>query len=502
MIATEETNNIDKIRSINRSQFETLYEISRRLSGAFYESALIGETLDLIIKVINAERGLFVKYEENSFSIIAARNFAQEDIEDLSAFSSGILQKVIDKKEPVLYHDVQNDPNVSQFESIQIHNIKSVLGVPILSSGKVWGVILVDSRLNRKEFTEENLVFLDFFSNIVSLAHDKIMQLEELDKENIILRNQVESNRTIPELIGESPAMKKLADLIYKVAKTDATVLLLGESGTGKELAARAIHNLSKRSEKPYLAQFCGSIPDTLLESELFGYKKGAFTGATSDKKGLFEVANEGTFFLDEIADVSLSLQAKLLRVLQNKEIMRVGDTQVIKVSVRVITATNKDLNQLVKEGVFREDLFYRLNVFPIYLPPLRERKGDIPLLAKHLIKKYSAGDVTISPQAMQALEEYYWPGNVRQLENVIQRALILCEDNKLLPEHIIIESDKEDDIKFNGTLKEFEKLLLLKRLEEHDQNRTQAAKSLGVSVRWVQLKLKEMEEEKKKINE
>ena len=223
----------------------------------------------------------------------------------------GILKKVIDTKEPCLYHDVQSDPNLSQFESIQLHNIKSVLGVPILNDGKIWGVILVDSRFNRKEFSEENLVFLDFFSNLVSLALEKIIKIEQIENENEILRNQLQSVKKIPELIGDSHAMQNLAILIHKVARTDATVLLLGDSGTGKELVARAIHNLSHRISKPYLAQFCGSIPDTLLESELFGYKRGAFTGANNDKKGLFEVASNGTFFLDEVADISLALQAE-----------------------------------------------------------------------------------------------------------------------------------------------------------------------------------------------
>jgi Nif-specific regulatory protein len=488
------TENIDKIKRISRDQFETLYEISQVLNSAVYEEALINETLDLIINVLQAERGLFVKYDEeaNSFSIIAARNIQKESIEDLSVFSSGILQRVIEKKQPSLYHDVQNDPLVSQFESIQIHNIKSVLGVPIIRNDSVWGVILVDSRMNRKEFSEENLIFLDFFSNLVSLSLDKIVRYEELQNENIILRNQLQATKHIPELIGESEAMQKLAALIHKVARTDATVLLLGESGTGKELVARAIHTLSTRNEKPYLAQFCGSIPDTLLESELFGYKRGAFTGANTDKKGLFEVANYGTFFLDEIADISLALQAKLLRVLQNKEIMRLGDTRVIKVDVRVIAATNKDLKQLVKEYKFREDLFYRLNVFPIRIPPLRERRGDIPLLVKHFIKKFAGKEIGISFSSMRLLEEYTWPGNVRQLENVLQRALILCDGDKLLPEHIVIEEDN-DDISFTGTLREFEKLLLMKRLKEFDGNRTLTARSLGVSVRWVQLKLKEM---------
>lgn len=491
MALTEE---IKKIKSITREQFELLYNISKRLNSLEYEEGLIEETLDLVINVVNAERGLFAKYDnlKKDFEIIAARNLKKESIQDLSSFSSGILQKVVQNKKPFLYHDVQSDPALSQFDSVQIHKIKSVLGVPIIKDGNVWGVILVDSQINRKEFTEENLLFLDFFSNLVSLALDKILNLQKLENENLYLKTQLQSTQKIPEIVGESPAIKKLFQLIHKVAATDATVLILGESGTGKELVARSIHNLSRRKDKPYIAQFCGSIPDTLLESELFGYKKGAFTGATSDKKGLFEVADGGTFFLDEIADISPALQAKLLRVLQNKEIIRLGDTKPIKIDVRIITATNKDLKQLVSENKFREDLFYRLNVFPIEIPPLRERRSDIPLLVHHFIKKYSEKEITITPSAMKKLENFYWPGNVRQLENVIQRALILCDSNQLTPDHIIIE-DEESLLDFKGTLEDFEKLLLLKRLKEYDGNRTQTAKSLGVSVRWVQMKLKEI---------
>lgn len=494
---------IKKIKSIKKDQFELLYEISKRLNTFKYEEGLIEETLDLVINVVEAERGLFAKYNEstNNFEIIVARNLKKETITDLKSFSSGILQKVVETKKPFLYHDVQSDPTLSQFDSIQIHKIKSVLGVPIIKDNQVWGVILVDSQINRREFTEENLVFLDFFSNLVSLALDKILNLQSLEKENLLLRNQLQNIQPIPEIIGESNSIKKLFQLIHKVAITDATVLILGESGTGKELVARSIHNLSNRKNKPYIAQFCGSIPDTLLESELFGYKKGAFTGATTDKKGLFEVADGGTFFLDEIADISPALQAKLLRVLQNREIIRLGDTKPIKVDVRIIAATNKDLKQLVNENKFREDLFYRLNVFPIEIPPLRERREDIPLLVHHFIKKYSKNEISISPQAMKKLQNFYWPGNVRQLENVIQRALILCDKNFLLPEHIIID-DEDSLLDFRGTLEDFEKLLLLKRLKEYNGNRTQTAKSLGVSVRWVQMKLKEINSDEFKENE
>ncbi len=485
------------IKEVTKEHFEALYRISRILNTADYQESLIDEALDWVIKVINAERGVFAKYDvdKNSFSIITARNTKGENIQDLSEFSSGMLQDIIKKKQAILHHDVQGDPQLSQYESIQIRKIKSAIGVPILKNDEVWGVFLADSQLNRKDFTDENLVFLNIFSNLVSLALDRIQNLERLKDEKEILLNKLQSVENIPDMIGESKVMQELAALIQKVARTDATVLILGESGTGKDLVARAVHKLSSRKDEPYLAQFCGSIPDTLLESELFGYKKGAFTGATSDKKGLLEVADKGTFFLDEIADISQALQAKLLRVLENREIIRLGDTKVKQVDVRIITATNRDLQQLVKEGKFREDLFYRLNVFPIKVPPLRDRRNDISLLAKDYIQKNGSGGVRLDKSAIRKLEAYHWPGNVRQLLNVMQRALIMCDDSKITEEHIIIEENDGLD-KFDGTLKEYEIKLLQERLKQFEDNRTLTAKSLGVSVRWVQMKLKEIGEQ------
>ncbi len=490
-----EINNLSTIRDIRRDQLELLYRISEMLNVPTVQDSLINQSLDLIIKFLKADRGLFTKYNSdlNTFSIVAARNIQQDSIPDLDNFSSGILRKVVTQKQACLYHDAQENPDVSQFKSIQMHNIKSIIGVPVFHQKNIWGVILVDSFVNRKEFTSENLFFLEFFANLVSLVLHKIIHLEALQEENLLLRNQLESSPGIPDMVGESPAMKELANLIHRVARTDASVLLLGESGTGKELAARAIHKLSNRNNKPFLAQFCGSIPDTLLESELFGYKKGAFTGAYSDKKGLFEVANEGTFLLDEIADISPALQAKLLRVLESQEITRLGDTQVKKVQLRIIAATNKDLPQFIKNGKFREDLYYRLNVFPVVLPPLRERKGDIPLLVKYFIQKNESSHITITKAALNKLEKYAWPGNVRQLENVIQRALILGDGKTIAAEHIIIEDD-ENISNFKGLLKDYEMLLLKNRLKQFDGNRTLTAQSLGVSVRWIQLKLKQMD--------
>ena len=489
--------NINGLSELRAEHYAVLFKISEMLNAVDYQETLIAEALDLAIEVSHAERGLFARFEkeQENFTIIAARNFEHHDIRDLSEFSSGILKRIVSEKQPFLFHDVRSDPNVSQFKSLQIHNITSVIGVPILMDETVWGAIVVDSRQNRAAFTDDTLRFLSFFSNLLSLSLTKIESFESLRDENDMLRNKLEATHAIPNMVGESPAMRQVAHLIHRVAKTDATVLLLGESGTGKDLAARAVHDLSKRMDKPYLAQFCGSIPDTLLESELFGYKRGAFTGATADKKGLFEVASGGTFFLDEIAEISMALQAKLLRVLQNREIIRLGDTAVKKIDLRIITATNKNLKELVAKEKFRQDLFYRLNVFPITIPPLRERRSDVALLTKHFIAKHSGKPFQLSPTALVKLENYSWPGNVRQLENVLQRAFILCDGDKIQAEHIMFE-EEDNPASFKGGLKDFEILLLKQRLKEFNDNRTQTAKSLGVSVRWIQLKLKEIEEQ------
>jgi Nif-specific regulatory protein len=485
---------ITSLRNLHKAQFDVLYSISKVLNAAFYQESLVEHALDLVIEYLKADRGLFCKYDadRDTFSLIAARNIQQNKIENLEEFSSGVLRQVILKREACLYHDAKGDPDISQFKSILIHDIKSIIGVPVFYNDQIWGVILVDSQMNRQEFTEDNLIFLEFFANLISLILDRVMRLENLQNENILLRKQLESSESLPDIIGESRVMRQQAVLIRKVAQTDASVLILGESGTGKELVARALHSLSPRKDGPFIAQFCGSIPDTLLESELFGYKKGAFTGAYNDKKGLFEVASDGTFFLDEIADISLALQAKLLRVLENQEIIRLGDTGIHKVNVRIIAATNKDLTELTKQGKFRDDLFYRLNVFPVTIPPLRERRDDIPLLIAHFLNKKHGGTIRIDSKSISKLQDYYWPGNVRQLENVLQRAVILSDGKNITTDNILLEEEKNIS-GFRGQLKEYEIFLLKKRLEEFDGNRTLAAKSLGVSVRWVQLKLKEI---------
>jgi Nif-specific regulatory protein len=485
------------IRAIGPEQLQLLFRISELLSRAGIEETLMEQILDLVISYLQAERGLFARYDPASdhFSVVAARNITRDRQNDLQSFSSGILRRVITEKKACLYHDVRQDPLISQFKSIQIENIKSVIGVPVFHKEQIWGVILVDSSSQRQQFTNENLFFLEFISNLFTLVLDKIITMHDLQNENLVLRRQLQQLPVVPELIGDSPAMRNLLLLLHRVAQSDALVLLQGESGTGKELAARAIHKLGKRRDKPFLAQFCGSIPETLLESELFGYKKGAFSGAYSDKKGLFEVTDQGTFFLDEIGEISLPLQAKLLRVLENQEIIPLGGTRMKKIDVRIIAATNRNLDEMVETGTFRRDLFYRLNVFPVTLPPLRERRADIPLLVDHFLGKYGRPGQGIMPAALQKLEHYSWPGNVRQLENVLQRSIILSDGMKISPEFVILD-ESGDIAAFKGHLRDYEMLLLEKRLKEFGGNRTLTARSLGVSVRWVQLKLKELEKE------
>lgn len=307
--------------------------------------------------------------------------------------------------------------------------------------------------------------------------------------ESILSRLQYER-----EIITEDPEMKKIISLAGNIAGSDITVLITGESGTGKELLARYIHRASRRKDAPFIAVNCAAIPDNLLESELFGHEKGAFTGAVDKKAGKFELANGGTILFDEIGEMSLTLQAKLLRVLQEREVDRIGGKKPVPIDVRIIATTNRDLKKECGEGRFREDLYYRLNVFPIRIPPLRERKKDIPVLAWYFIKKFSAilgKNITgISKEALEALMNRPWRGNVRELENVIQRAAIISLDDTIKPEDLMF-----DDINTpqnTGRIREMEKDLILRTLEEVDGNKTRAAKILGVSVRTIRNKLNE----------
>ena len=341
-----------------------------------------------------------------------------------------------------------------------------------------------------KPFTPDSL------RAIVKRALDR----RELALENVLLRGEVKASFGPEVIIGQSKTMKKVEELVRKVGPTDTTVLICGESGTGKELIARAIHRHSSRKDKPFVAVDCGSLVENLFESELFGHVKGSFTGATATKYGRFELANGGTLFFDEIGNISINIQTKLLRVLQEREITKVGSSQVIKVDVRIVAATNKDLLKAIKAGTFRQDLFYRLSVVPITLPALRERRDDIPLLADYFLKKYNQkrkkNVKAISDRAMKALVEYDWPGNVRELENAIERAVVLTENDVVKPSDLLyygltVETPSRSNAGQTQRLIDIEKEHIAKTLKMFNGHRAKAAEALGIDRKTLSSKLK-----------
>jgi two-component system response regulator HydG len=341
-------------------------------------------------------------------------------------------------------------------------------------------------------------------SDALSLTVKRALDFKTLEKENRDLKQRLGEKFDLGNLTGSSQPMQELAETLSLVAPSDATVLITGESGTGKELVAGAVHHNSLRRDAPFIKVNCAALHENLLESELFGHEKGAFTGAAERRKGRFELADKGTLFLDEIGDMSLTTQAKILRVLQEGEFERLGGSATIKVDVRMLAATHKNLERMVEEGTFRQDLFFRLSVVPLHLPPLRERPMDIPALAEHFLKLYcekNRKDIrSFASEAMEALLAYHWPGNIRELENAIERAVILCLEEKIALQHLPLQvrqsyadnSERPFAIRPGLTLKDMEKELILSTLRQTENNRTRAAEILGITRQTLQNKLKE----------
>jgi formate hydrogenlyase transcriptional activator len=339
-----------------------------------------------------------------------------------------------------------------------------------------------------------------------ALAYQQIAELKEkLSKEKLYLEREIQTEYNFEEIVGESQSLRRVLKEVETVARTDSTVLILGETGSGKELIARALHNLSERRDRTFVKLNCAAIPTGLLESELFGHEKGAFTGAIATKVGRFELADRGTIFLDEVGEIPLELQVKLLRVLQEQEFERLGGTRTMRVNVRVIAATNRDLAQLVDEQKFRSDLYYRLKVFPILVPPLRERAEDIPMLVRHFVQKFSVRMKkrieTIPAQAMRALQTYWWPGNIRELENFIERAVILTQGNDLFVPLTELKSAPAAMMSaatnsLNATIEQAEREHILKALQESDWvigGPTGAAARLGMKRTTLQSKIQKL---------
>jgi transcriptional regulator with GAF, ATPase, and Fis domain len=466
-----------------------LLKISRVVHSIRELDELQAQILQLIFEVAPAERGaiLLDGTGPEHFHSVFARNRLPNDFRPVRV-SRTIARQVMEQSVAILGSDIPGSSGFGKVESLIALQVRSLLCVPMTVFGRLIGCIYLDSTDPLHRFDEDHLQLVTAIAGISAMALENARRLQWLEQENQRLTTELNFERS---MLGESPKMKEVFQFLARAAPTDSTVLIGGESGTGKELAARALHLNSPRAGKPFVAINCAAIPETLLESELFGYEKGAFTGAAAQKKGRLEVADGGTLFLDEVGEIPPALQVKLLRVLQEREFERVGGNRPIAVDIRLIAASNQDLGEAVKTGSFRRDLYYRLNVVSLTMPALRDRKADIPLLARYFVEKHSAKSKVkpknISRETMAALMSYDWPGNVRELENAIEHALVLGSSETILPEDLpepLLETETPAGMtaaKYHSAVKNLKKQLILTALEDAKGNYTEAARILGV---------------------
>ncbi len=498
-------------REAAQRQIQAVLEITRSLAHVREVDALFELIMDLVIQHSKAERGFLViaePGEETRFR--AARNIDHETIHEAEReISRSVIDQVLSSGEPLLVRNALADQSLGLQESVVSLGILSVLAAPITLHGKVQGVVYLESRSVQGLFNEEDLAFLRLFCEQSALALENARAYEQareaetrLAEENRQLRTELVQRHSYQGIIGRSPRMQSVYQLMERVAVTPISVLVRGENGTGKEKVARVIHYNSPRANGPFVTVNCAAIPETLIESELFGIEKGTATGVDA-RPGKFQVADGGTLFLDEIGDMSLVTQAKLLRVLQEREIERVGGRKSIRVDVRIIAATNTDLENAIREKRFREDLYYRLNVVSVILPALRDRAEDIPLLIAHFLERLGEElgmpHKCLSGEAVDCLCRYSWPGNVRELENVISRCLVLSDDPEigvdLLPAKIR-EAGLGDGPRMRvgeATLVDLERAALCDALEKHGWVQTRAASALGLSERKLRYRMKKL---------
>jgi Nif-specific regulatory protein len=441
---------LDRIRehqrlTIGRGASEVLYEVVRVINSTLDLQEVLSRTLDMVLERLGAERGMIVLANRltRELEVAVTRNLGRDLAEEGRVLSESVVRRVIESREPVLAVDAMTDGRFAGAQSIIARHIVSLICVPLAIKDRLAGAIYVDHRESRHLFGQSDLEFLVAFADQAAVAIENARLYSELEasrqnlkEENESLRSEILSSHNLGSLIGKSRVILELRQTLEKVAQSPSTVLVRGESGTGKGLVARTVHSVSPRRQAPFVHFNCAALPETLLESELFGHEKGAFTGAANMKPGRFELADHGTIFLDEIGKISMSVQSKLLRVIEEKEFERVGGTRTLKADVRIITATNLDLEDAIKRNEFREDLFYRLNIIPIVLPPLRERKEDIPYLVQHFLAKISRdlgrSPKELDPAVLDLFAAYSWPGNVRELEAAIHRAFVLAGDGPL----------------------------------------------------------------------
>ncbi|HWT01329.1 MAG TPA: sigma 54-interacting transcriptional regulator [Pyrinomonadaceae bacterium] len=490
----------------------TFLETGQTLAGTFELRDAMSRVLGLLGRHHNMLRGTVVLLDPDTGDLYIA---ASHGVDEASArrtryqVGEGVTGRVVQSGKPVVVPQVSMEPLFLDRLGVRKRTLKqqelTFISVPILVNGRPVGALGVDLGYKPDRNYERSTKFLSIIATMIAQAI-KVGHLIEADKqrlldENIHLKQELRERYDFSHIIGNSGPLRQVYEQVTQVARTNTTVLLRGESGTGKELIAHAIHYNSLRASKPFIRVSCAALPETLIESELFGYEKGAFTGAQARKKGRFELAEGGTLFLDEIGDLSVSTQIKLLRVLQEREFERLGGTETIKVNVRLIAATNKDMERAISEGEFREDLYYRLNVFTIFMPPLRERKSDVLLLADHFLEKYAREHGKsirrISTPAIDMLTSYHWPGNVRELENIIERAVLVCETNVIHGHHLppTLQTAEESGtvmrLSLDAAVEAYERDIIQDALKTTRGNRKRAAKLLDTTERIIGYKVK-----------
>ncbi|HEY4883214.1 MAG TPA: sigma 54-interacting transcriptional regulator [Myxococcales bacterium] len=459
--------------------------------------------LDALIEVVSADKGFVLEVTDGSPHILKARNFQRENVADaVEGLSDTIVQRVLQTRLPLRIEDALHDAQFNASESVVNLKLASVMCLPLVMRGELVGAIYLGNDKLTNLFTERELEVATSFCSTAALLIELARQLDELRADKKALQDRLEA-QAYGDIIGACDAIRDIFHKIDKVAGTDISVLVTGETGTGKELIAREIHRRSPRHNGPFVAINCGAIPENLLESELFGHAKGAFTGAVAARPGRFQAASGGTLFLDEIGEMPVGLQVKLLRALQDHAVTRVGENKPEPVDIRVVAATNKDVDEEMKAGRFREDLYYRINVIHLHLPALRDRGEDAVMLAKWFlgrsVRELGSKVKGFSPQALVAIKRFRWPGNIRQLENRIKKAVVLAERPLITPDDLELRPEQlEPILPLAQARDEWQKRYINEVLERNSGNRTKTAKDLGVDPRTIFRHLERLEAEKR----
>ncbi len=471
--------------------FRQIHAFSERLLGDYEIEQVLENLMDAAIEVVNADKGFLILFEGSELRVKVARNLGKQNIEDaIERVSDSIVAKVVKSRRPLIVSDALHDAEFNSAASVVNLKLCSVMCAPLMEKGNLFGLIYVGNDSVVNLFEEHSLDLLTIFAAQASLLLRNALLVNELKLDNRELRKALDDSR-YGEILGACAAMRDVYRKIDKIAGTDISVLVTGETGTGKEMLAREIHRRSTRKNGPFVAINCGAIPENLLESELFGHVKGAFTGAVASRVGRFQAANGGTLFLDEIGEMPVHLQVKILRALQERTVTRVGDNRAEPVDIRVVAATNKNLEEEIKRGNFREDLYYRLNVVNLHLPPLRERGEDVVVLARFFLslfsREFGAKTRGFTPNATIAMKKYAWPGNVRELENRVKKAVVLADRALVSADDLELRPENLDPIMpLQQAKEEFQKRYINEVLERNGGNRTKTARDLGVDPRTI----------------